>query len=153
MTSRRSLLLLPLSLPLMALVAQPMPQKWQGGHPESLDPAWDLLTQSKTGIYRKSGVYTATFPPFLRDLAGKPFKIEGFILPLEPGRDATHFALTRRNSGCPFCPPNEPTEAVEVRLRRPVRISPDLLMVTGRLVLHGSSNQGLFYELADASVG
>ena len=125
---------------------------WNGGHPESLDPGWDLLTQAKTDVDRENGALTAQFPPFLRNLSGKPFKIEGFMLPLEPGRDAIHFALKRRNSGCPFCPPSQPTEAVEVMLRRSIRVTSDLVMVTGRLSLRPSSDQGLFYMLTDAVV-
>lgn len=147
---RRALLLAPLAFGLCGFNAQPLPPQWNGGHPESLNPLWDLLSATPTQVDRKSGLMTAEFGDDLRKLAGKPLKIDGFMLPLEDSRETIHFALTRRNAGCPFCPPNRPTEAIEVILLSPLRVTGDLVSVRGDLVLQPSSAQGMFFQLRRA---
>jgi hypothetical protein len=149
---RRTLLLSPLALGLMALNQQPLPQQWNGGHPESFDPTWNLLATAKVAVDAKSGLMTADFTPDVRRLEGKTMKIEGFMLPLEMGRASIHFALTRRNSGCPFCPPSQPTEAVEIMTTTLVKLTADLITLSGVLYLHPSSDQGMFYQLRQAEV-
>lgn len=149
---RRVLFLAPLVLALCGFNTQPLPPQWNGGHPESLNPLWDLLSATPTDVDRKSGLITAQFDEGVKRLAGKPLKIDGFMLPLEEGRETIHFALTRRNAGCPFCPPNKPTEAVEVILLRPIRVTGDLVTVQGDLVLHPSSAEGMFFQLRRAEV-
>ena len=149
---RRAVLMAPLALGLCGFSTQSMPQQWNGGHPESRDPTWDLLAAAKVDVDRKSGLLTAAFTDDVKRMAGATLKIEGFILPLEMGRETIHFALTRRNSGCPFCPPSQPTEAVEVLLTRLMKITGDLVTVSGELVLHSSSDQGMFYQLRRAVV-
>ena len=47
--------------------------------------------------------------------------------------------------------PNEPTEAVEVRLSVPARFTDQEVVVAGRMALSGSSDEGLFYSLSHAS--
>lgn len=152
MTDRRSLLILPLAVGLCGLTEQPMPQKWLPRHPESLDPTWTLLLQTKVVTDHAKGLMTATFPESVKRLAGKPFSIEGFILPLSAGRQAMHFALTRRNTSCRFCPPSEPTESVEVMLTRPIKMTGALITVRGELGLLASSDLGMFYQLKGALV-
>ncbi|MDB5417148.1 MAG: hypothetical protein JWP50_567 [Phenylobacterium sp.] len=149
---RRTLLLAPLALSVCGFAQPVLPQQWNGGHPEALNPIWDLLAQPKVNVDARNGLMTAAFTPDVKKMAGAVVKVDGFILPLEPGRETIHFALTRRNSGCPFCPPSQPTEAAEVLLTRPIKISGDLITVTGKLVLHASSDQGMFYQLQGATV-
>jgi hypothetical protein len=60
--------------------------------------------------------------------------------------------LVRRNTGCPFCPPNAPTEALEVFSQKPVRYTGEEIVMTGRLKLVGASSEGLFFQLKDADV-
>ncbi len=52
--TRRALLGAGLFIGLGAVREGPMPQQWNGGHPESLDPTWDLLTETQVTT-RKSG--------------------------------------------------------------------------------------------------
>ena len=149
---RRALLLTPLALGLAGFTQAPMPQQWNGGHPEALKAIWDLLAAPKVSADEKAGKMSAAFTEDLKRMNGKPIEIDGFILPLEPGRETVHFALTRRNAGCPFCPPSQPTEAAEVFLLRPVKVTGDLITISGRFVLNGSSEQGLFYLIEGATV-
>jgi hypothetical protein len=152
---RRLLVILPLWLGLggWTFPSQDLnvePPQWQGGHIESLDPMWNLLNEAHVAVDRKRGAMVASFPGDLQQLNGRVMKVEGFILPLETGSEMRHFALTRRNSGCPFCPPNLPTEAVEVTLLKPIKMGPEPVTITGTMTLRTSSDAGLFYEMRNA---
>lgn len=116
-------------------------------HYTNNDPAWGLLAHATVTADPVKGQLRADFDPTLRDLAGKPFRISGYMAPLETGASTRHFIVTRRSSGCPFCPPNSPTEAVEVRTSDPVPVSGQEVKVEGTLVLTASSDQGLFFAL------
>ena len=76
----------------------------------------------------------------------------GFILPLEASPSSRHFMLVRRNTGCPFCPPNAPTEAVEVMAQAPVAYTGEEVRMSGRLRLVPSSGDGLFFRLDGATL-
>jgi len=149
---RRKLLFTPLALGLCGFTMQASPQQWNGGHPEALKAIWDLLSRPTVSADPKTGTADPRSPYDVKRMNGTVVEVDGFILPLEPGNEAVHFGLTRRNSGCPFCPPSQPTEAAEVMLIRPVKITGDLITVSGRLVLHDSSEQGMFYMLEGAKV-
>lgn len=135
-----------------AMTTQPLTaaQKAMVAHYTNNDPQWAVLRQARVGEDRAKGLLTADFPPPVKALAGRPFRISGFMSPLETGADTRHFIVTRRSTTCPFCPPNEPTEAVEVRLDAPARFTDGEVVVTGRLALSGSSDEGLFYVLSGA---
>jgi hypothetical protein len=148
---RRALLLSPLAFGLCGFTTEPMVQQWNGGHPESLDPTWNLLNEAKVAVDGKNGLMTAQFTDDLKQMAGKPTKIEGFMLPLSVAQKTIHFVLTRRNSGCPFCPPNQPTEAVEVLATRAIKMTNNLITISGNFALQKSSDMGMFYQLLEAS--
>ena len=135
------------------LVRQPLSAAQQAiaAHYTNNDPEWAVLRQAKVGQDRAKGLLTAQFPPAVQALSGRTFRISGFMSPLETAQDTRHFIVTRRSTTCPFCPPNEPTEAVEVRLAAPVRFTDQEVVVSGRMALAGSSDEGLFYSLSDAS--
>ncbi len=80
------------------------------------------------------------------------FDITGYMLPVEPTTHSAHFVLTRRSAGCPFCPPNEPTEAIEIFSDKPVDYTQAPITITGRLHLVATSETGLFYRLDHARV-
>ncbi|MDB5484084.1 MAG: hypothetical protein JWO83_5137 [Caulobacteraceae bacterium] len=121
-------------------------------HYQNNDPQWEVLNRTQIVADTAKGEYKATFPAALVARKGAVMKISGFILPLETTSRSAHFMLVRRNTGCPFCPPNAPTEAVEIFSRQPVRYTGEEIAVTGRLKLVPSSDQGLFFQLADADV-
>jgi hypothetical protein len=116
------------------------------------DPAWGLLNGATVSLDDKAGEYKAIFPVDLLTQQSRKFTITGFMLPLDPSKRTLHFALVRRNTACPFCPPNNPTEAIEVFSSQMVEYTGDELKVTGRLTLIPSSSQGLFYRLDNAQV-
>ncbi|WP_375392546.1 DUF3299 domain-containing protein [uncultured Sphingomonas sp.] len=96
------------------------------------------------------GVYRATFSPLLKKEDGSSFSISGYMLPVDASTTSPHFVLTRRSAGCPFCPPNEPTEAIEVFTTKPVAYTQSPITVEGTLHLVTESGKGLFFKLDEA---
>ena len=116
------------------------------------DQRWIYFQQTKVVADPKKGIYTASFTPYLDRVDGTQFSISGFMLSVEATTSTRHFILTRRNSSCPFCPQNEPTEAIEVFTQNSVAVSKDAIIVEGRLQLVARSADGLFYRLEGAKV-
>lgn len=114
------------------------------------DLRWVILHDARISADNAKGVYIATFGKDMASLEGRPFSIIGYMLPVEKNLDSPHFVLTRRSSGCPFCPPNEPTEAIEIFATRPVAYTQAPIAVAGKLHLVRSSAEGLFYRLDQA---
>ncbi|MGC1301042.1 MAG: hypothetical protein WA840_01600 [Caulobacteraceae bacterium] len=121
-------------------------------HYTNNDPAWTILRDARIDEDVAKGVLNAAFGPKLEALDGKPFRISGYMTPLETSMRTRRFVVTRRDTTCPFCPPNEPTEAVEVRLDASTTFTHEEVAVSGRLELVGSSDKGLFYRLTGASM-
>lgn len=133
-------------------IQQQVPLKYDPNHYQNDDPAWGLLNQATVSLDSQKGEYRAIFPLDLLTLQTRKFTITGFMMPLDPSKRTFHFALVRRNTACPFCPPNNPTEAVEVFSPDLVEYTGEEIKVTGRLTLVESSAQGLFYRLDNAKV-
>lgn len=111
--------------------------------------AWSLL--SSTAIKKIGGKLGPEFPPALRPLNGKTVKLQGYILPLEPGLVHQRFLLSAWSPSCPFCLTAGPEAMVEIRARTPVKYSIDPVTVEGRLALLDDDPNGLFYRLLDAA--
>ena len=120
------------------------------GHIEAPEVLWDVLATATVKADTAKGVYRATFPDAVKGYEGASIKISGFFLPIETSTKPRHFALSRRNLGCPFCPPSQPTEVIEVMATQGVAPNSDLITVEGRLRLVAESSQGLFYRLEGA---
>jgi hypothetical protein len=136
------------------LTKQPLTAAQQAllNHYTNNDPAWTILDKTDVSEDLAKGVLKADFPREVAALTGKPFRISGFMLPLETATQTRHFIITRRSVTCPFCPPNAPTEAVEVKLDAPMAFTTEVVSVEGRLSLTPASGQGLFFRLDNASV-
>lgn len=116
------------------------------------DLRWVFFHDTRIKADNAKGVYIATFAPNLAKMNGKDFTITGYMLPVEASTRSPHFVLTRRSSGCPFCPPNEPTEAIEVTAQKAVQYTQSPVTIRGRLHLVRSSGTGLFFRLDQARV-
>ena len=112
----------------------------------------DLFKEAQVAINEGNGSMTAQFTDPIRQLSGQPVTIGGFVMPLDSRARFTHFVLTRRNSSCPFCPPNLPTEAIEVFSAQPLEYGPDEYAVNGHFQIIQESSEGLFYRITAASV-
>jgi hypothetical protein len=150
--ARRSFVVAVVAAGLCGFTQQPLTPQYDPFHYVNNDPAWNLLNEASVTSDAAKGEYKATFPPDLLRLQGARFKVSGFILPLDAMPATLHFAVVRRNTACPFCPPNTPTEAVEVFSQELVKYTGEQVTVTGQLTLVSSSAEGLFYRLDRAVV-
>lgn len=116
------------------------------------DLRWVFFHDARITADEAKGEYRATFSPSLAKMEGRSFSITGYMLPIEPSTHSAHFVLTRRSAGCPFCPPNEPTEAIEIFAAAPADYRQTPVTVEGRLHLVARSETGLFYRLERAKV-
>lgn len=114
------------------------------------DLQWVFFHDAKITADEAKGVYRAAFSPALKKDEGTKLTITGYMLPVERSTNAPHFVLTRRSAGCPFCPPNEPTEAMEIFATGPVAYTQAPVTMEGTLHLVAESGQGLFYKLIGA---
>lgn len=116
------------------------------------DLQWVGFNEAKVVADTKRGVYTATFSGTLAKMQDVRLTISGYMLPIEATTHSAHFIITRRLTGCPFCPPNEPTEAIEIFAAAPIDYTQSVITVTGQLKLIHESSQGLFYRIDGAKV-
>lgn len=132
------------------------PQEWGPNGNGTLDHEddlqWVLFHQTHIVADQARGIFHATFSPAERQQDNRPFSITGYMLPVDTRTNSPHFVLTRRSAGCPFCPPNEPTEAMEVFATRPIQYTQSPVTVSGTLHLMAASEQGLFFRLTGATV-
>ena len=154
MTLRRALLATGL---LVAMAGPALAQSGYGQAPgernaqlrlsKSTAPLWITLSKTKIGEDAKRGVYTATFPPEVRELEGTQVTLSGFMLPMDTGARPKHFLLSRYTPVCFFCPPGDPNEVVEVVSRSGVKLTGGMVTLSGKLTLTNDGEKGLFFRL------
>jgi len=94
---------------------------------------------------------TPVFPAQLTSLAGTRVKVQGFMLPLQPGERQKHFLLSAVPTTCNFCLPAGPEGIIEVRIRGTgVKVDVDAMVLEGTLQVLPSDPMGLLYRLTDA---
>jgi uncharacterized protein len=113
--------------------------------------AWSLL--AKTAIRKVDGKLGPDFPAPLKTLNGRTVKVQGYILPLEPGQTHRRFLLSAWSPTCPFCLTAGPEAMVEVKAKDPVKYSLEPVVVQGRLTLLQDDASGMFFRLDDAQPG
>jgi uncharacterized protein len=109
---------------------------------------WSLLTGVKTKT-EKNKVLPVFEKPQLA-LHEKTQRVQGFMMPLEPGEKQTHFLLSSVPLTCAFCVPGGPESMVEVKTRTPVRYSLDPVTVEGKFALLDDDQYGLYYRITEA---
>jgi len=110
---------------------------------------WPLLA-SVTSRAEKDRL-VPVFPQDVQALNNRTVKIEGFMMPLEPGDKQRHFLLSSVPVMCPFCVPAGPEGLVEVRSRAPVKYTLEPVLVEGRLAVLDGDPYGLLYRIVDAT--
>ena len=113
--------------------------------------SWKLLGQATT-VKAKKGRMVPHYPPAISALDNTEVKVQGFMMPLEPGQTQKHFLLTVTSASCPFCLPAGPEGVVEIKSRTAVKFSYAPFIVQGRLKVLASDPMGLYYRMTDASV-
>jgi hypothetical protein len=109
---------------------------------------WSLLTAVQTRTEKNR-----VLPVFNKEqlaLNQKSQRLQGFMMPLEPGEKQTHFLLSSIPLSCGFCVPGGPESMVEVKTKTPVAYSMDPVVVEGRFVTLTNDEYGLYYRITDA---
>ncbi|MFG6449791.1 DUF3299 domain-containing protein [Roseateles sp. BYS180W] len=110
--------------------------------------SWKLLS-SVTTIADKTRV-TPKFPTAVQALHQKVVRVQGFMMPLEPGDKQRHFLLSAVPTSCNFCVPAGPEGLVEVRSLNAVRYTLEPVVVEGVLAVLPDDPYGLFYRMGEA---
>lgn len=109
---------------------------------------WSVLTDIRTQVENRRIV--PVYPPAVQSLDQRQQRIQGFMMPLEPGEQQRHFLLSSVPLTCSFCVPGGPESMVEVRTKTPVKYSLNAVIVEGRFHVLKSDPYGLYYRITDA---
>jgi len=117
--------------------------------PERADVlAWSMLTAVKTRVEKNRVL--PVFPADIQALNKKTQRIQGFMMPLEPGEKQRHFLLASVPLSCGFCTPGGPESMVEVKTKTPVKYSMEPVVVEGQFAVLADDPYGLYYRVTDA---
>ncbi len=109
---------------------------------------WSVLTAVKTKMEKNR--FLPVFPTHIQALNQKSQRIQGFMMPLDPGEKQKHFLLSSVPLTCSFCVPGGPESMVEVKTKTPVKYSLDVVVVEGQFAVLKDDPYGLFYRITDA---
>lgn len=140
----------------MRLTQPPEERMAQGKLPQSKDNIWNTFTSCKINLIEdaKNDVYEygITYTPEVKAMAGKEITITGFMLPLEATEKFQHFILSKRTPTCPFCPPGQPNEVIDVWTDKPISWDENLVKVKGMLEFINDRKLGMFFKISKAHV-
>ena len=111
--------------------------------------AWSLLTDVKTRTEKNR--ILPVFNTSQTALNQKTQRIQGFMMPLEPGEKQRHFLLSSVPLTCSFCTAGGPESMVEVRTKTPVKYGMEAVVVEGKFQILNDDSYGLYYRLTDAT--
>jgi hypothetical protein len=109
---------------------------------------WSVLTSVKTKVVKNR--ILPVFPDAVQALNQKKQRIQGFMMPLEPGEKQKHFLLSSVPLSCSFCVPGGPESMVEVKTTTPVKYTLETVVVEGRFAVLPDDPYGLYYRITDA---
>lgn len=110
---------------------------------------WTVLTDVKTKPVKNR--LLPNFPPDVQALNDKTQRIQGFMMPLDPGEKQTHFLLTSVPLTCSFCTPGGPESMVEVKTQTPVKYTLEPVVVEGKLAVLADDPYGLYYRIVNGA--
>ena len=109
---------------------------------------WQMLSAVTTKADKNRLI--PVFPAAVQALDKQKVKVQGFMMPLEPGDKQRHFLLSSVPTSCAFCVPAGPEGLIEVRTRQPVRYSLEPVVVEGVLAVLNDDPYGMFYRVLEA---
>ena len=109
---------------------------------------WSVLTAVKTKVDKNR--ILPIFPTTIQALSQKSQRIQGFMMPLDPGEKQKHFLLSSVPLTCAFCVPGGPESMVEVKTKTPVKYSMEAVVVQGQFAVLNDDPYGLYYRITDA---
>ena len=110
--------------------------------------SWKVLAQVE--LVKAKDRYVPQFSQGVSSLDQKEVKLQGFMMPLQPGDRQSHFVLSATPVTCSFCLPGGPEALVEVKTKRPVKYSFEPIVVSGKLSVLKDDPTGVFYRITDA---
>jgi uncharacterized protein len=111
--------------------------------------SWNTLAKVKQ-IKTKDRILPE-FSKEISELNNKEIKVQGFMMPLEPGEKQTHFLISLTPQTCSFCLPAGPEGVVEVKSKTPVKYTFEPVIVSGKMSVLKDDPMGLYYRLTDAT--
>ena len=111
--------------------------------------SWNVLTDVKTKTIK--GSIMPVFNASQMALNQRSQRIQGFMMPLDPGEKQTHFLLTNVPTSCSFCMPAGPEGIIEVRTKTPVKYSFEPVLVEGKFAVLQDDPTGMYYRLTGAT--
>ena len=111
--------------------------------------SWSVLTDVKTKTIK--GSILPVFNASQMALNQRSQRVQGFMMPLDPGEKQTHFLLSSVPLNCGFCTPGGPESMVEVKTKTPVKYSMEPVVVEGNFQVLVNDPFGVYYRIADAS--
>lgn len=109
--------------------------------------SWSVLSSVTTKAEKNR--LLPTFPAQVLALDKQKVKVQGFMMPLEPGDKQSHFLLSAVPTSCSFCVPAGPEGLVEVRTKQPVRYTLEPVVVEGVFAVLTDDPYGMFYRVVD----
>jgi hypothetical protein len=109
---------------------------------------WSVLTSVKTKVEKNRVL--PIFNTSIQSLNNKSQRVQGFMMPLDPGEKQKHFLLSSVPLSCPFCVPGGPESMVEVKTKTPVKYVLDAVVVEGQFAVLHDDPMGLYYRMSDA---
>ena len=110
---------------------------------------WSVLTDVKTRTEKNR--ILPIFNAIQTALNQKTQRIQGFMMPLEPGTSQRHFLLSSVPLTCSFCTAGGPESMVEVRTKTPVKYGMEPVVVEGKFSVLNDDSYGLYYRMTDAT--
>jgi uncharacterized protein len=111
--------------------------------------SWKLLSSVQTRSEKNR--IAPVFPEAVTAMNDKTVRVQGFMMPLEPGERQKHFLLSAVPTTCSFCLPAGPQGLIEVRSKIPVKYSIEAVVVEGKFAALTNDQYGLFYRVTEAT--
>jgi hypothetical protein len=142
-----------------AQLSAPLPQGTGAGvhSPDSpfapLPQRTDVVSWSLLASIQTKNEKNRLLPVFSSEqlaLNQKAQRVQGFMMPLEPGEKQTHFLLSSVPLTCAFCTPGGPESMIEVKTRTAVKYTLDPVVVEGKFATLTDDEYGLYYRVTEA---
>jgi uncharacterized protein len=111
--------------------------------------SWKLLSSVQTRAEKNR--IAPVFSDAITAMNDKTVRVQGFMMPLEPGERQKHFLLSAVPTTCGFCVPAGPQGLIEVRSKIAVKYSIEAVVVEGKFAALTNDQYGLFYRVTDAA--
>ena len=109
---------------------------------------WTVLTDVKTKVEKNRILPVFSAP--VQAMHQTQQRLQGFMMPLEPGEKQKHFLISSVPLTCSFCVPGGPESMVEVKTKTPVKYSMEAVVVEGQFAVLKDDPFGLYYRITEA---